>query len=541
MRIDPIQIQKQSKLITDYRNSEENIMQYFDYLPFEKTTYQDRIKDLKERKFNRKKLSEALKIMNHNWEAPKATYENIERLTDENSVVVIGGQQAGLLTGPMYSINKLISIIQLARQQEEELQLPVIPVFWIAGEDHDFDEINHIFLPDVPKMKKYKLLQRVLGKKSVGHIPKDETYANQWLTSVFEQLKETEHTKHLFATVKDCLDKADNYVDFFARLIYQIFDDEGVVLVDSSNPEIRKLENDSFVNLLELQPEISKGVYDNERRLKQKGYTISLGVLENDAHIFYHKNGERVLLVRNDSGDWVGKQNEVLLTMKELITIAKEKPELLSNNVVTRPLMQELLFPSLAFIGGPGEISYWSALKPVFQAFKINMPPVIPRLSYTFVERNVEKLLMKYDLTGEYAVNYGVESERDQWLAAKNDPPIPQVAKGIKEAIDEAHRPLREAAKSIRSDLGDLADKNLNYLFCDIEFLEDRLMKEMKEKYAKELYEFNVINTVLRPNGGLQERMWNPLPWINDYGVQFIKDLTKANCSFENEHYLVYL
>ncbi|WP_099157985.1 bacillithiol biosynthesis cysteine-adding enzyme BshC [Virgibacillus ndiopensis] len=541
MRIDPIQLQKQTKLMTDYRNNEATIMEYFDYLPFEKTTYQNRVNDLMERKFNRKQLTEKLKTLNENWDAPKATYDNIERLKDENSVVVIGGQQAGLLTGPMYSINKLISIIQLARQQQEALQIPVIPVFWIAGEDHDFDEINHIFLPEVPKMKKYKLLQRVLEKKSVGHIPKDDIYASQWIDSIFEQLQETQYTRHLLVTIEDCLDKSDNYVDFFARLIFRLFDDEGVVLVDSSNPEIRKLESDYFVNLLELQPEISKGVYHYEQQIKQLGYAISLDVEENDAHIFYHKNGERILLARNQSGDWVGKQDEISFTTEELVTIAESQPELLSNNVVTRPLMQELLFPSLAFIGGPGEISYWSALKPVFQAFKMKMPPIVPRLSFTFIERNIERILTTYELTAAYAVNNGVESDRDKWLESKNDPPIHQIAEQIKDIVDEAHKPLREVAKSIRSDLDDLADKNLNYLFRDIEFLEDRIMRAMEAKYAKELYDFNLINTALRPNRGLQERIWNPLPWINDHGTHFIKQLTKASCSFENEHYLVYI
>ncbi|GGB45092.1 putative cysteine ligase BshC [Lentibacillus populi] len=541
MRIDPISLENQSELMKDYRNNKTKILDYFDYHPFQEATYQNRIRDLQGRSFNRKQLAETLMMINREWDAPEATYKNINRLTDENSVVVIGGQQAGLLTGPMYTINKIISIIQLARQQEEKLSIPVIPVFWIAGEDHDFAEINHIFLPEIPRMKKYQLLQRMVSKMSVSAIEKDEVYANQWIDHIFEQLQETQHTKQLYDTIKGCLDKSPTYVDFFARIIFQLFASEGVVLVDSAHAKLRELESEYFINLIEKQPEISEGVYEYEQRLKQSGYPISLGTEPGDAHLFYHYKEERILLTRNDTGEWVGKQNNVVLTTEQLVEIAKTQPELLSNNVVTRPLMQELLFPSLAFIGGPGEISYWSALKPAFRALEIKMPPVMPRLSFTFVERNVEKLLNRYAIPSGHAVNNGVIQERGNWLAGQSNPPVKIMAQQIRQSIEAVHKPLRDVARNIRADLGGLADKNLSYLFRDIDYLEDRMTKALEEKYAKELSEFDCIHTALHPNNGLQERVWNPLPWINQYGSQFIKELTEAPCSFANEHYLVYI
>src|SRR5699024_1989521 len=109
----------------------EMIMEHFDYNPYASRTYEHRLEDLKKRTFNRGYLAEVLYNMNMKWNANKNTHENIERLKEENSVVVVGGQQAGLLTGPFYTIHKIISIIQLAKQQERTLQVPVIPVFWI--------------------------------------------------------------------------------------------------------------------------------------------------------------------------------------------------------------------------------------------------------------------------------------------------------------------------------------------------------------------------------------------------------------------------
>ncbi|MFD1038772.1 bacillithiol biosynthesis cysteine-adding enzyme BshC [Virgibacillus byunsanensis] len=541
MRINPIPLQNQSQFINSYRNSEMNIMKYFEYNPNYESTYQKRVEDLKERSFDRKQLTNVLYNLNQKWDAPESTYRNINRLKDENSVVVIGGQQAGLLSGPMYTINKIISIIQFAKQQEAKLQVPVLPVFWIAGEDHDFDEINHIYFPEKSTMKKYKLLQRVPAKQSVSATKVDTTYANQWLNRLFEQLNETQYTKDLYGTINSCLEQSSTYVDFFARVIHQLFKDEGIILIDSDHPNVRQLESDYFVNMIENQPEITKGVFTNAQLLKQEGYSLSLEVEEDDAHLFYTLNNERVLLSRNENGDWVGKQNEALLTTNELVNIAKNQPELLSNNVVTRPLMQELLFPSLAFVGGPGEISYWSVLKPAFQTLNIKMPPVLPRLSFTYLERSVEKTMNKYAISTDQAINFGVENLKSNWLASQSNPPVQQVAKQIKSAVDQAHKPLRDIATDVRSDLGELADKNLYYLHCDIEYLEDRILKAIEKKYAKELDEFNIIQNALYPDGGLQERKWNPLYWINNHGTYFIKQLAKERCSFENEHYVVHI
>ncbi|MUK89540.1 bacillithiol biosynthesis cysteine-adding enzyme BshC [Ornithinibacillus sp. L9] len=540
MRIESIHIENQSQLMRDYRKRKHNIMQHFDYTASFNDLNQ-RVSDLQHRKYDREQLANSLYQMNKQWGAPESSLVNIERLRDDQSLVVIGGQQAGVLTGPLYSVNKLISIIQFAKQQEEKLQIPVIPVFWIAGEDHDFDEINHVFMQEENRMKKHTLNQRITEKRSVSQIPLEEDKGLEWLNQVFGQLHESEYTKDLYDVVKECYVQSESYVDFFARLILKLFPTEGVVLIDSADLRTRDLETDYFLSLIDNQEKISEGVYTSVQKLNLDGYSIALECDTTNAHLFYHQKNERILLNRNEAGDWVGKQNEVKLSTEELRKIAVEQPELLSNNVVTRPLMQELLFPTLAFIGGPGEISYWSVLKPAFHALDIKMPPVIPRLSFTYIDRKVEKLLTKYYISPQEAINNGVDIKKVNWLKAQSNPPIEKLADELKQYITEAHQPLRELSKSIRSDLGDLAEKNLFYLHRDIEFLQRKIVKALEEKYEKELLEFDLLNNILRPMGELQERIWNPLPFLNEYGLGFIHHITIQSYSFENEHYIVFV
>src|SRR5699024_1774388 len=428
----------QNKLIREYAGQQQSIMQYFDYM-CSREYFKQRLTDLKGRQFKRNELVNALEEMNEQWHAPQATFRNIERLKDSNSVLVIGGQQAGMLTGPLYTIHKIISIIQFAKQKEAELNVPVIPLFWIAGEDHDFEEINHIFLPiselEGVSMKKVKLNQPVIERMPVSSIKVDEFKANKWLDDVFEHLQETAYTKEIYTRLKKCLDQSDTYVDFFAHVIFQLFQDEGLVLMDSGDRRIRAVEKEYFQAIIDHQPTISKGVYQTLHELKKQGYPISLDVEENSAHLFYHDHHERILLVRNEAGDWVGKNGEVKLTTAEIQHIATHSPERLSNNVVTRPLMQEMLFPTLAFIGGPGEISYWSVLKPAFHALRMKMPPVLPRLSITLVPRNVEKLLENYGIKETDAINGKLGILKEQWLASQDQPPVQEVAKQIKDRL----------------------------------------------------------------------------------------------------------
>jgi bacillithiol biosynthesis cysteine-adding enzyme BshC len=521
----------------DYRTNETKLKSFFDYDPY--SEYTERIRELNQRHFHREHLTDVLHRINRQWGASDATLDNIERLKDANSTVVIGGQQAGLLTGPMYTVNKVISIIQFARQKERELNIPVIPVFWIAGEDHDFDEINHVYLPGNEKMEKYQHPQKIYKKKPISEIKLNKEETAQWLETLFQQVQETAYTPRLFQSLEDCLKKSDSYVDFFARLVHLLFQKEGLVLADSAHPELRNLEADHFAGMIHAQPRIAKSVHQSLKKLEQLGYSVPLEAEIDDGHLFYHEAGERILLKRNDEGKWTGKQNEVCFTTEELLEIAYQHPAQLSNNVVTRPIMQDLIFPTLAFIGGPGEIAYWSSLKQAFHTMDIKMPPVVPRLSFTFVERSIERYAKKYHISPEMVINEGVERVKKEWLESRNNPSIPDVAGRVKRQIEEAHQPLREMAVEISPDIGDLSKKNLFYLKRNIDFMENRMMKAVQDKYKKEVAEFDILQMSLFPQNNLQERVWTPLPWINLYGTGFIHELVSKSLSFKNEHYIV--
>lgn len=539
MRIDALDIKDAGQLIADYKNNNETIMKFFDYSPFQ--SLETRLQELRNREFKRDELVEVLIDCNQEWGAGESSLQAIQKLSKPDSVVVVGGQQAGLLTGPLYTVNKVISIIQFAREQEEKLGIPVLPIFWIAGEDHDYEEINHVFLPQEKKLKKYKFNQSLYKKTPISKVSLDKELAKRWIDELFTTMPETIHTKAVYNMLIEASEQSETFTDFFARIIHKLFKDEGLILLDAADERIRKIESDYFIRLIETQPKISREVYEAAHKLRDNGYSPALDLQLTDGHLFYHQHGERILLRRKENGNWIGKQDEIELTTENLIETAIHEPEKLSNNVVTRPIMQELLLPTIAFIGGPGEISYWSLLKPAFHALDIHMPPVIPRLSFTYLPVEVKKALERTGMTLDAAIQRGSQLEKEAWLLTKQEPPIEELTQELKGVLETAHQPVREVADTIRADIAALAEKNLTHLYREIDYLQNRMQQALEEKYAKELGQFELIEMVLRPEGGLQERSWCVLPLINRHGTEIITKVTRASCSFQKQHYIVHL
>lgn len=539
MRIDTIHL-NHNKFVNDYRNQTDKLKAYFEYNPF--MSYKKRLTYLEKSNYQREELASILEKMNNNWGSDDTTLKNIERLKSDNAVVVIGGQQAGLLTGPLYSVNKVISIIQLAKEQEAELNRPVIPVFWIAGEDHDFDEINHVNMRTETGLKKRTIQQIPKFKKSVSQIDLDSNLTKEWLTDIFLELEESTHSKIIYEELLNILNESKTYVDFFARLINKLFPESGLVLVDSADASLRSIESKYFIKLIEHQESIAKTVSKTIKSLQEQDYSISLEAEENEGHLFYHEDhGERILLSRTESGMWQGKSNHIEFTSDALIQIAEKTPNRLSNNVVTRPLMQEWLFPTLAFVGGYGEISYWASLKKVFKELDLEMPPVVPRYSITYIPKKLNEVLNKKDIDISQAINHGVSDLKLNWLSNQSTPPVELLIDEMNKGIEALHQPIQKVASNLGEDLQHLAETNLAKIIKTTEFLEKRLLREEKYKYKKEINDYDLITDYLCPDNGLQERIFNPLFLINNYGFDFIKEITETPLSFKKDHFVIYL
>lgn len=251
LKIEEHDITQTTSFGTAYLRDDPAATSFFHYSPYEHASYEQRAADLKERTFERKRLAEVIRDYLAAYRLTPAIKRHLIQLEEENSVVVLGGQQAGLLSGPLYTMYKAITILQLAKQQEEKLGIPVIPIFWIAGEDHDLQEVNHVYVPrkqgirmdkltvdDPSEAQKWSMADRPLPKSEIEH----------WLTLFFDAQPETEFTNEIKGTLFTLLEQSDTYVDFFARIMHDCFGEFGLLMVQSADRRLRQLETAGFLD-----------------------------------------------------------------------------------------------------------------------------------------------------------------------------------------------------------------------------------------------------------------------------------------------------
>ncbi|MCM2533504.1 bacillithiol biosynthesis cysteine-adding enzyme BshC [Neobacillus pocheonensis] len=542
MEILNLSLPAQNRFASNYLEQSAAIQPFFHYRYNELTEDRKRLAELTNRSFPREEVAEHIERFMKNYPSSKAVEESIHKLKHKDSVVVIGGQQAGILTGPLYSIHKVISIIKLAEQKERELGVPVIPVFWIAGEDHDFQEVNHVFVPIEKKVDKWIYPEKVLQKKMVSDIQLNKDTCLLWVQNVIKNFGETDHTNSLLEFAEKQLVRSTTFVDFFANIIMELFKDYGLLIVDSGDPRFRLLQKELLIEQIHHHDSITFSLFEQQKAIRKEGFPLTIEAGDQAANLFYYDQrfNERILLDYDRSNDrFVGKSGVVSFSKEELVEIVNHDPAKLSNNVVTRPLMQEWLFPTLAFIAGPGEISYWAELKLVFEHFNIKMPPIVPRLNITMLDRSIETDLLELHLNLPEVLNKGTNANREIFLAAIKDKEVTDLFFAAKDQLLKQYQHIEAKTAELDKGLLPLLKKNENYLLKEIRFMETKLEESVKKKHDVILTKYDRVDLSLRPYGFPQERIWNVFYYLNEFGLNLIRDLMELSFEFDGRHKVV--
>ncbi|AND39283.1 bacillithiol biosynthesis cysteine-adding enzyme BshC [Cytobacillus oceanisediminis] len=531
-----------NRFATDYIAQTEEIMQFFHYRYNSDSDYKARLAELKGRSFMRNELSEYIGEFMDQFPASPAVHDSLNKLKQEDSAVIIGGQQAGILTGPLYTIHKIISIINLAKQQESKLGIPVVPVFWIAGEDHDYQEVNHIFIEKNNKMEKMTYPEKVLEKKMVSNIPLNREKCRAWVEDIIETFGETEHTKDLLLSLEGIIMHSQTYVEFFAGIIMHLFKETGLLLVDSGDQKLRRLESSIFGKQIKGFEDITKRVKSQQQNLENAGFPNAIDLSENAANLFYYdeKHKERILLEFNQEKKvFTGREQTHEFSMNELLEISENHPERLSNNVVTRPITQECLFPVLSFIAGPGEIAYWAELKMAFEWFGMKMPPIMPRLNITILERSVESDLRELGLDLQGVLESGTKAEKDEYLRSIKNESIEAQFQKTKAQVKQNYELIEELTMKEVHALLPMLKKNEDLLIRQIDFMENKIQKSIQQKHEVIIMKYEKAENSLRPGGVPQERVWNVLYYLNKYGMNFLEELIEYSFHFDGTHKVI--
>ncbi|KAB2335313.1 bacillithiol biosynthesis cysteine-adding enzyme BshC [Bacillus mesophilum] len=531
-----------NKFATEYIIQSDRISPYFDYRYNESQSYEKRIHELEGRSFMREELASYIEQFMGKFPVSEQVGISLKKLQQNNSAVVIGGQQAGIMTGPLYSIHKVLSIVAFAKEKERELQVPVIPVFWIAGEDHDYPEVNHIFTKSGVKMNKIVYPEKVLEKKMVSNITFDKNICREWVDGILEAYGETAFTKDLMIILDEAIQKSDTFVDLFGYIIMAMFKDTGLLLVDSGDRQFRQLQKEILKKQIRMSKEVTQSVFMQQKNLLNAGISNSIDITAHAANLFYYdeKQHDRLLLeYHQESALFTDKEQSIQFSLEELLQVAEDSPEKLSNNVVTRPITQELLFPTLAFIAGPGEIAYWAELQQAFRHFSIQMPPLVPRINFTLLERDIETDLNELEVSLEDVLAKGIEGQKNAFLQSIQSDQADSLFASLHADVKKHYRCIEDYAKTETKGVVQLLKKNEQKVVEHIQFLQQKIQEDIQLQHSHIINKYDRTGTALKPDGAPQERVWNALYYMNRYGLEFFQQILNHPLPFDGSHVVV--
>ena len=501
-----------STLIHDYLEQKSDLKPLYNNFP----TLENFEKQITEKKQNfnnqnRIPLVSVLKEQYLSIEISDLTKQNIELLASENTFTVTTGHQLNLFSGPLYFLYKIISTINLTKELKSKYPAyNFVPIYWMATEDHDFEEINYFNF----KGKKFRWNTESNGP--VGRL------LTEGLTEFFEiyalELGASTNANTLKKLFEDSYLKHDNLADATRFLANSLFASQGLVIIDADNADLKR----AFIPYIKeelLEQTSFKAVQETIEKLKD--YTVQVNPRE--INLFYIEDNLRERIVfENDK--FIVNNTKTSFSKEEILKLLESNPEKFSPNVIMRPLYQEIILPNLCYIGGGGEIAYWLELKSFFDAVNITFPMILVRNSALLT---TEKQAKKADQLGlSWKDLFTKPSDLVNAITHKiSEFPIDLTPQ--KEILEKQFEYLFELAqKTDKSFTGAVKAQEIKQT-KGLENLEKRLLKAQKRKLKDQLDRVTDLQCELFPNNSLQERQSNFSEFYLEKGEQLIPLLTQ--------------
>ena len=525
------------RLVHDYFYAFGKVEEFYggdfrDRAAFERQTERARARALP-----REALAEVLAGQNQSYGCGPRTLEQIRKIARDQACVVVTGQQVGLFSGPLYTIYKALTVIKLAEDLGRRGLGCFVPVFWLASDDHDLAEIDHIVLLD----RNDQLTDvRCRMPSNEARIPAGQVAVPPAVSDCLRQVDEATRDSEFKAGILDPLAEAyrpgRSLVEAFARWMTRLFASSGLIFMDPAHPGFRTLGKDVFYREIAEDSPSTREALATSEKLRRAGYDGQIQLHEGILNIFYAGPGRRTIQ-RTATGFEV-KDPPLAFQKDELLALAADRPFSFSPNVLLRPVYQDALLPTVAYVGGPGEIAYFAQLKGVYDRFRLPMPVIYPRKTVTIVEKKIDRILKKYGLTIP-----------EIW--EKADRLIPEMAKeaipasldaalrlGLSHAGEDFELLTREVAAfepTLRNSVG-LAQGKMRQHWG---FLEKKILQAAKKRNEVAVRQLRQAIDHLYPNRNVQERVFNIVPYLIKYGAAFLDQLDQGLEIDEFDHQIM--
>lgn len=507
-----------SKLVNDYVSQAAALSPFYKFAP-NLGGIKAAIEQRKIHQPNREVLVEVLKEQYAGYALTTSQLDNLGALASENTFTITTAHQPNIFTGPLYFIYKILHAIKLAAHLKQELsQYDFVPVYYMGSEDADLEELGHFFV-DGDKL--------AWDTNQVGAVGRMKTKGLDKIIQRLEgQFSHLPFGKEMASICKKAYLEHANIQEATLYLVNELFKQFGLLVIIPDNAKLKRL----FVPVVqkELQEGFSQplvletaAAFSQHYKVQTEGRPINLFYLD--------ENGRRERIEKNGDHYEVSALN-LAFSKQEILQLASDRPELFSANVILRGVFQETILPNIVFIGGGGELAYWMELKSVFEASRVPYPVLVLRNSFALLNERQQHWMQKAGLTTEEMFLSELTLLNEQ-VARKHGAPIH--LQNFESAFFLQFEQLQKMAAGIDATLQPHVAAIHTQVIRKLKGLEKKMQREARRQLDEEGAAIGKLKQTLFPNGGLQERQENFLPFFAEYGYDLIKAILEASPSLE--------
>jgi len=495
----------------------------------------------------RKGVVKILNDYNSRLGAGAKTLDNIGKLGESGTAVVVGGQQPGLFTGPLFIIYKIITILKLSSFINKETEIRTVPCFWNASDDSRIGQANSIGLISDELIK---------IEIDTSNIRKNSRFSNIYIdrekyTKVIEDIKsllaETDFSGEVSGLLKESTagkyrdpldDNRINLPELFSDIILKLFSEYGIVLIDPSDERLKKMGGRFLEEDLEKCANIKEKVNTRGDELERAGYHRQLDIKQDTLNHFLNVGDIREKIECLPEMQY--RVKDKIYSKEELICRSGEDPGLFSWNVIMRPVIQDTLFPVLATVCGPGEVSYFAQISGVYDLMDVRLPIIYPRFSATIIEKNIEKIINKFR-----SIDNLLETNREQAIKRSLDDSgnasIEDLVEDLEKKLGSVIEDFEKEVSHAGLNAGNSSDRIKRNIKKEVSILKGKIYSELKKRNQWLENALSRFYLNLFPGEGLQEREVNLFYYANKYGIGIVDGLYDSFDPFDFKHKLLFL
>ncbi len=523
------------RLAADYAYDFRSVAPFFSGDPADRNAWADVIRRTQAYDRRRADIASVIAAQQERRGAPPRARDAARLLANPQTVAIVTGQQAGLFGGPLFTLLKALTALKLADQVSRDHQVPVVPIFWIDAEDHDWEEVRSctVYGTDLAPHA-VSLPARPNGEPApVATITLDGSLAETF-TDLEAALPNTEFKADLLAALRRAYAPGIGMADAFGTWLEHVLGDRGLVVYDSSDPASKPLVSRVFAHELSHAGETVKRASLAGSDLIARGYHAQVHAQDESAALFRLEGGRRA--IKKHDGQFVVGDERV--AAEAMLQQAAERPTSFSPNVLTRPIVQDTIFPTICYVAGPNELAYLGQLRGVYEHFGVPMPLFFPRASATLLDSAAMRFMTKYKLPLE-SLQAQDEAALNELLRAQIPPAVEESFTRAENTIDAEMQQLINAIPALDPTLEGAARSTLGRMQHDLQTLHGKMISAAKRRDETLRRQFIHARALAFPGGHAQERTIGFVSFLNQYGPALVDRLDEELPLDLGRHWIV--